>query len=454
MPLVLFAALGAVLVGLVALRLLTGGAAGPLAPSGPEETALRAMRLAGIQRAVVAGDDGTAILRLELPVITSPPDAEIAWLAGFATLAEVWPEAERYTVQLFEGARPLVELRAEGPDVRAAVAEDDAVALRDSLDPRFIARSGEPVEAGTASDDVARIVPERELSAARSLLVADPEGATALPAGATAIDVHLAGGYLDAKNRAAGLLGDAGPLSEAAAALSRQAEAVRRSAPPVAAPGPGESVVARYLERLSEAVGPAAAGGAEGLRLEAEALVERGDRDAIARLRALVICAEALAGRGGVAGVLNPAADLARQVADAPLVPGPPSDAVLSAAGVDDAPEQAADVRAFRREPALDVRADQISGRSELPAVVLRLHARSGTPPAIGWPTAGGGTSVAPAIWEAHRRADGAVYWLAGDEGTVALVDASVLGWAFSTRRAAVVDAARCGRVEAFFPTE
>lgn len=444
--------LGAVLAGILVFHALTD-AGGPLEPSGPEETVLRVLRLAGMERAAIGVADDTAVLRLDVPTIISPPDVEIAWQTGLAALAEVYPDAEWYTMQLFTDAAPLVELRAAGTDVRAAVDADDPAALRAAIDPRYIARSGEETGPAEASEDVARVVPEPELAVAQSLLGATPEGAMPLPAGAVATDVHLAGGYLDAKNRAAGLLGDEGP-SGTAVALSRAAAAARRSAPPVAAPAPGESVVARYIERLGAAIGAPAAGGTDGLRAEAEALAGRGDRDAIARLRALVICAEALDGGGGAAGMVRGSAELTRQVAAAPLEPGAMSDAVLAAADTDDAPRDAVDVRAFERTPERDVGSGVSAGGTELPAVVLRLHARTGTPPVLGWATPAGGQTAAPGSWQAFRRADGSMYWLAGDDGIAALTDASVLGWAFSARRAAVVDAARCGRVQAFFAAE
>ncbi len=439
-------ALGAVLAGTLVFHALTD-AGGPLEPSGPEETVLRVVRLAGIERAVVGVAEGTAVLRLDVPAITSAPDVEIAWQAGFAALAEAFPDAEQYVVQLFTDTRPLIELRAAGTDARAAVDADDPAALRSAVDPRYIARFGDETGPAEVSGDVARVVPAPELAVAQSLVGAAPEGAMALPAGAVAIDVDLAGGYLDAKNRAAGLLGDEGPLSGAAAAA-------RRSAPPVAAPGPGESVVTRYVERLGAAIGASAAGGTESLLAEAEALAGSGDRDAVARLRALVICAEALDAVRSAPGMLRGCADLARRVAETPLEPGAPSDAVLAAADSDDAPRDAVEVRAFERMPDRDVGSGLSAGGTELPAVVLRLHARTGTPPALGWSTPAGGQTAAPGAWQAFRRADGSTYWLAGDDGTVALTDASVLGWAFSARRAAVVDAVRCGRVQAFFTAE
>ncbi|MDP2232938.1 MAG: hypothetical protein Q8K89_04825, partial [Actinomycetota bacterium] len=55
------------------------GAAGPalLESSGPDETVLRTLRLAGIEHAVVGESSGTAVVRLALPSVSSAADVEL-----------------------------------------------------------------------------------------------------------------------------------------------------------------------------------------------------------------------------------------------------------------------------------------------------------------------------------------------------------------------------------------
>lgn len=97
------------------------------------------------------------------------------------------------------------------------------------------------------------------------------------------------------------------------------------------------------------------------------------------------------------------------------------------------------------------------SSASPLPAFVFDRVGTGGTaPPTLMWadPSGAGAQSVQPETWVAYRRADGRVYWRAGSDGEVALTDASLLGWAFSERRAVLVDAADVGKVRATFPLE
>jgi len=445
----------AVLLGILVFHALTDTSDPLLAPSGPQETVLRVVRLAGIEHAVVGDASGMALLRIDVPVIASAPDVEIAWQTGFAALAEAYPAAGEYAVQLFVDAGPLLEVRADGDAVRSAVDADDAASLRSAFEPRFIARGDEAAESpGDAADNRADVVPAVEAVRAEALWAAVPVGATGLPEDALGIDVHLAGAYLDAKNRAAGLLGDEGPTVEPAGALAETADANRRAAPPVRAPDPGESVLERYVERLRAAVGGTAPEGLDGLLAEIEAMTSRGDRAAVSRVRSLVITAEALAANGAPGSLLADTRDVAAHVADAPLAPGALSDAVLAAADADDAPESATDVRSFARDASLDVESSSAAAPTSLPGVVLQLHARGGTPPALGWTTADGAASAAPEEWLGYRRADGTAFWLAGEDGAVALSDGSLLGWAFSKNRASIVDSLNCGRVLAHLPVE
>ena len=104
----------------------------PLAPSDAEESVLRSIRLAGIERAVVGEQGGTAVLRLDIPEVSSAADMEIAWQTGVASLTSVYPDAREYIVQLFENQSGLLEIKWAGSDARDAVSADDAEALRSS----------------------------------------------------------------------------------------------------------------------------------------------------------------------------------------------------------------------------------------------------------------------------------------------------------------------------------
>lgn len=106
--------------------------ADPLADSGPAEVALRAMRLAGFERAVAGDEGGMALLRVEIPDVASAAELEIAWQTSVAALARAYPDADRYVVQLFAPeAVPLLEVDFDDAQAaRAAVDADDATALR------------------------------------------------------------------------------------------------------------------------------------------------------------------------------------------------------------------------------------------------------------------------------------------------------------------------------------
>jgi hypothetical protein len=292
---------------------------------------------------------------------------------------------------------------------------------------------------------------------ATALLTAVPEGATSLTAGTLAIDVHLAGAYLDAKNRAAGLLGDDGAM-DAVAELTDAADAVRRQAPGVRAPGPDERALDVYRDRLRVALAGAVIEGSAEFLAGLEALGPDPERAVVAGVRRVVLAVESLSAPASTASVIAGAHGVAEVVAASTVPSGPAADAVLAAADAESAPESAVNVSSFSRETTLDVLPGSTSGDQDaLPVRVLRLNARGagrGTAPSLGWSTPEGGDSIAPEIWVAYRRADGTLFWLAGEDGDVALTDASLRGWAFSRGVAAVVDASRCGRMLATFPAE
>ncbi|MDF1541554.1 MAG: hypothetical protein RQ731_07200 [Anaerosomatales bacterium] len=425
-----------------------------LARSDQRETVLRSLRLAGIEHAVVGFGDGVAVVRIDVPVLVSASDATISSQASFATLAAGYPSAREYVVQLFASGHPLVEVSATGDAVRDAVRADDTGILHSALAARLITRSVD-VDPGV------RVVPDAQLAGvtpgqrarAEVLLTAAPEEATALPPDAVAVDVHLAGAYLDAKNRAAGLLGDDGPASQTASALATAAARVRQDAPGVRAPGPDERALDTYRLRLRTAVEASDVAGGGDLLADIDALGPDPGRAEVTRVRSVVLAIESLAASPSPASVLAGAHLLATDVAASALPAGTGADAVLAAADAPSAPDSAVDVRAFERSPELDfVPGEAASGA--LPERVLRLNARPGSPPSLTWAGEGGSESVAPEVWLAFERADGALYWLADEDGQVALTDASLRGWAFSRSVAALVDASRCGRLLATFAAE
>lgn len=152
-----FVLLVAALVGVAALALYARGG-GPvpqalgflaptqsslLAPSSSAETTLRALRLAGIERAVVGSSGGTAVVRVEVPSTSSATDVSLAWQAATGALVSAYPSANAYVVQLFApGALPLAEVTVPGPAARAAVSHDDVMALRSAATVAYLGAGG------------------------------------------------------------------------------------------------------------------------------------------------------------------------------------------------------------------------------------------------------------------------------------------------------------------------
>lgn len=449
------AAAGIATLGAAVIWALAGGTGDPLARSSPAEVALRTARLAGITHAAAGSVGDVAIVRLDLPAPASAPDVAVAWLTGLGLLSGAYPGSERYVVQVFAEGGPLVEHETPARALREAIASGDFELLRARSEAAFIARSATPRTPAIGGSPVpgSDLVPQEDASRAGALLSAAPVGAAALPGDAAVIDLHVPGGYLDAKNRAAGLLGDAGLTVDAGPRLIEAVSAVRAAAPAVAALELGADMQRAMMTRLDAAIDGLAADGIDDLRVEAERLMARGDRDSIARAQSLVASAEAQRMLGLDLALPAYVAEVARLVGASPLTGGASSDAVRAAAGDDGAPEDSVDVRAFSRDPSLDVSASDAVAGDLLPARVLRLHG-VGDPPVLEWPDDEERDTTAAELWLGYRRADGSVYWLAGEDGTVALTDASIRGWAYTTERAALVDASRSGRVLAHLAAE
>lgn len=114
-----------------------------LAASSPAEATLRALRLAGIERAVVGESGDAAVARIEVPSVSSAADIEIAWQTAAAALSQNYPHAEQYVVQLFgPDAQPLLEVTIPGRATRSSVSENDSAALLRSATFRYLSGFG------------------------------------------------------------------------------------------------------------------------------------------------------------------------------------------------------------------------------------------------------------------------------------------------------------------------
>lgn len=456
----------ALLVGALSGCAASAGPRDPLAPSDASEQALRMLRLAGVEDAVVGEERGTAIVRVQVPAVSSAADVEVAWQVAVTALAEAYPRAGTYTVQLFgPGALPLVEYTAGGRDVRRAIDADDPAKLRGAADVRSLFE---------------------EFPAADTLAGATPSGAVALPQDALATGSGASGPYLEAKNRAATLMGDDGASARRAKA---DAESLRLAVPGRAAPGPDEDTGLVLAQRLSALVSSGGAGSATianspPLSRFVDSFEPGADPTRVLALRALLAAAEAVTAEKPFGSVISATRETARFVVvieppdpDGESVQGSLADAILVAAQSPDAPADARVVIRFIHDESrdfdaasMDVTADAVASASTsastsstdlaqidagdltIPAEVLstvrRDAASDGGLPAVSWEATGDvRRQAAPATWLAYRRGDGRVFWLAGEDGPVALADASLGGWAWSARRAHVVDATDVGRV-------
>ena len=296
--------------------------------------------------------------------------------------------------------------------------------------------------------------PVVEAAGARALRDAEPEGATALPDDAVAIGIDLSGAYLDAKNRAAALLGDDGPTGAIEDPSVRWRLAREKTVRPIA---PADVDRLRfYGERVLEALeGQEEVPGAGTLIDDVGLLFGFGggasDPAPTLKLWSDVTAATA---PGPVSGDVLPHAADSIVVVLGERVPqaGPLADAVLVAADSELAREEARDLMFFERDASLDTTAS-IDGD----VLVDRVLARWGTddvPPAISWTTADGARGTAPGSWTAYRSPVDRVLWLAGESGDVALTDGALRGWAFTLERARLVERARTGHVLAVFALE
>ncbi len=412
------ALLALLVVGFALMHALRESRPDPIAPSAPVEVVERTLRLAGLDAAAEA-QPGTATVDVDASRLGSVADAEIAYQTAFAALASTWPRTDAYVVRLARDGFVLAEVKADGASVREAVVADDATALVALLEPRLRA---------VACEQTANDTPAFDASYAR---------------------------YLDAKNRAAGLLGQEGPEGEHAERLIETVEAMRRDAPGVRAPRRGETAFDLHVTRIEAAL--AAAGdrlaGAQEVRRWLDSLGTDPTREEVALVRQAAAVAEALVGGPPLGSLLADTAEIAQQAAFTRIGPSAYAEAVRAAARDPRAPSSALEIASFERVPELD--ASPVSPQVTLATRVLERHGTAAVPSALAWDDPDAGPSVvAPDVWPAYRRADGALYWRAGDGGPVALTDHSVRGWAFAADIAALVDAADVERVLAVYPVE
>lgn len=345
--------------------------------------ALRVLRLAGFEDAAVGADRSAAFARVGLPTSASAADAELAWQTALSALTVVYPRASRYAVRVGSTEGPAVELEVDGADARSAVDSDDAARLRD-------------------------------IAAFRAVVGAPELPMTALASAAASID---------AENRAAGLVTSDGLRVDSAAELAREWRDARSGAPGVPAPSGSIGDAARAAAtRIAKALDASGVEGSEELVRAARTLVAD---DAVSELRVLAATVEAAASQRPLGSVLALTAAAARSVRG--------SEARAVASGP---------VRESDREPSLDVSGTP-TGEALPNEVLARVGvAQSDGTYALAWREPdGAAASVAPERWVAYRSPDGTLYWVAGEDGEVALVDRSVPGWAWQLPSAELVDA-------------
>jgi hypothetical protein len=283
-------------------------------------------------------------------------------------------------------------------------------------------------------------VPLATSTRARALKDAAPLGAVKLPANAVAIELDVPGAYLDAKNRAAGLLDSDGPTGPAG---KRLASAWAMPASEVAADYSPPMAVDPRAVRATLAEQEAVPGASE----LASDLAGASFPAAIPPAQLLQLVAwrhviEAVGARKSLASAVQPTAAVAEAVRATSLPhTGPLADAVRVAARVLGPPRAAAVVTAFKRDASADVRGSDgpLIGGGAAPATPVDLS-RLVIP------------GTRPTNWRAYRRPDGTLYWLGAPANQVALVDGTLHGAGFSTPRAFLVDAKDVGRILAVYP--
>jgi hypothetical protein len=387
----------------------------PTGPSSPSESVVRTLRLAGYPAVVAGNDREGAVVRVTLPPLESAADVEVAWQTALAALSSGHPGADTYIIQL-ETDRPLLEVRVPGSPGRDAVEADDAALLR------------------------------RE--AEFGYLVGD-DGPSALPAASFDATDDQIMRYVDAKNRAAGLLGEQGPETDGAEELRAAVADARSAVPGVAAPEVGQDAGMLWAARAMGQLGESQRDGAADLRSRLGAAAGGMSSDEIRQVREWFHVTSAVESEAPYGSVLELAASAADEVARSEIADGPSADAVLVAIDGSSAPIDARAVARFERVESADT-----SGTGEadfLPDDVVA--ANGGESAVISYIDDAGVQVVSTEEWLAYDRADGIRYWLAGEGGSVAFTDGSLRGWAYVLEQAALVNASDVGIWYETFPT-
>jgi hypothetical protein len=242
---------------------------------------------------------------------------------------------------------------------------------------------------------------------------------------------------LDATLRAESLATSTGPAVHGAAELSAAWESVYAATPGVPAATGGAGSAAEFAaKRITRALKTLEADGVSDLQDLVPDLVAAGD---VSTLRAWAATVEALAAKEPAGSVLELTAAAAGQVRDTPEV-RPQGGAVTS----------------LTRDPSLDASAS-VEATGFVSSSLARFGADTSERVGLAWRPEDAAEAdtpqiAAPESWLAYRADDGTVYWLAGEDGKVALTDSSLLGWGYRTSSASLVDAGDIRRVLATFP--
>lgn len=423
----------------------------PLAPSTPAETTLRALRLAGIEHASVGLWRDATLVRVAVPAIDTSADIEIALQAAAAAVAAGFPESEAYTVQLFQADQPLLQAEWSGEDVRSAISGDDALELRRTGSFTFLTAAA---EAATEPELPTVILePEESVRFAGLLREARPQNGPGFFGPATSISIEAPGHYLDDKNRVFGVFGDESPARESIAALATEAEAMRRAAPGIPATPPGGDAGWIWVQRASEALRRLAATRPANVVAVSEVAAEVSQAPPapgtgqLERVRGIALAAMALEGESP-GTLLRLAHEAALYVRDSR--PAEEFDLSILRQLVPVAEEDlaASEITGLKRTQELDFELAGPAGRGSAVHEAVNAAGKEG----ISYTHDGALETLAPQRWLAYSRSDGKIYWLAGEDGDVALTDGELHGWGWVKERAYIVDARHFGRVIAYVP--
>ncbi len=406
----------------------------PLGPSGPQETALRLVRLAGVEHASVWSDGDIAAMRIEVPAINTPADPAIAWQAGAAALLAAYPDASACVVQLFAGGQPLIQVRYEAGALRDPAVELGPCTVLFTYPPLTLPAEEHPQRFGPTPDDW-----------------------LGEPGSAVVVGVHLPDRYLEAKNIAAGLRGpveqprpaagqqDPGTADDTlqgpASAMRQRIAAFRSGGEGITAAssdvGAGKAWAMRAIAALDAQEHDLAAELADDI---AGVLDEDHSASTVRRLKSLALVAFAVERTALDRSLIDDALPLSDALSGAAF--DPHYEEALSALSQTGEPTVPIE-ELTRQEP--DVSAAELQtpqGLDLLPALFIR---------ADGLRVAG--VSDRPRSWTVWSGEGWGTYY-APDSGAYAICFSPVEGWAWSHDRIAVVDAADLGRTIAILAVE